>query len=184
MENTPLYMAAFYQRRADRHLRHNRFDEAILSLEEALQCIAKAHVDVKISSALKVVEVLDNEYKRQVERIKLQKLYYEGHKNSPNDQKISVGEEAVEYINSENLVTNSSELKLVIDRTIQDFDARYSNKSNIYKISNKENVEQFDTCQKEIGDTKHLQIYEDLDVDLPPLELPTFDFSSFRKNDD
>lgn len=175
-----LFKAHFHERRAEKHLKHHRYDEAIKCLEKSLYYIDEAYKTIQMPKAIEVLIVQEKEYKRQIQQIQLKKLCYENLKivdEVSNDSNQS----NEELINEQQCLKNSEDqVLLAIDKTMKEYDARFSlDKDNVSNRKEDKNENLF--CGINNDELLEMELKVKEIPLLAPLELPSFDYKVFHR---
>ncbi|XP_055845759.1 nuclear receptor-binding factor 2 [Episyrphus balteatus] len=172
MESAPLNLAHFHERRADKYLKRNRYDEAIKAMETALAYIEDAY---KIISIPKAIEVLDAEKwncSRKLKQINIRQSQYEVPKIptiAPQPSELQQSE------TRQNDLTQASGVS--IHQAIESFDAKYTSSTleSLYEMKqDSEKSERNSTSNEESKNWMAELECKDFPC-LAPLELPAFD---------
>ncbi|KAH8415461.1 hypothetical protein KR222_000291, partial [Zaprionus bogoriensis] len=188
-ENFDYSQAHFHERRSERFIRHHRYEEAIKALETSLLYLQDAYKNVQLEKSKEVLDVLTLDFQRKLRQIEMRKTQ---HGLTKMKDFVQLKETSPMLpLRPEHGVGSAQSVAKAIDKTVQDFDARYTSNGG-RKAATPALVElKVETTAKsdaqaeseEIEGRVTLERSSELDMpSLTPLELPSFDYTMFTSS--
>ncbi|XP_052847291.1 uncharacterized protein LOC128259134 [Drosophila gunungcola] len=196
MDCAPLNLAHFHERRSERFIRNHRYEEAIKALETSLIYMQDAQKRVALPKSIEVLNTLTLDFQRKLRQIEMRKTQHG--LNKLKDFAPLKETSPMLPLRPENGASgaggSAQSVAKAIDKTVQDFDAKFTSSLIIKVPNNLANSEpQMETLRKSdpLKDVDERDPYDNHrltgsdDLDLPslaPLELPSFDYSLFTSS--
>ncbi|KAI8038934.1 hypothetical protein M5D96_007637 [Drosophila gunungcola] len=188
--------AHFHERRSERFIRNHRYEEAIKALETSLIYMQDAQKRVALPKSIEVLNTLTLDFQRKLRQIEMRKTQHG--LNKLKDFAPLKETSPMLPLRPENGASgaggSAQSVAKAIDKTVQDFDAKFTSSLIIKVPNNLANSEpQMETLRKSdpLKDVDERDPYDNHrltgsdDLDLPslaPLELPSFDYSLFTSS--
>ncbi|XP_037938878.1 uncharacterized protein LOC119672006 [Teleopsis dalmanni] len=186
MDCTPLNLAHFHERRANKFLKFHRYNEAYKAIETSLLYLHDAYKNVIYPKSIEVLDTQKWEYERKLKQIQMRKQQHDRLKLKEIVPPVSEG---LGVLRPEPIQTAQSVAKS-IDKTVQDFDAKFNNEvikkqwkeNQHYKMCMEDKTKNNVNTSNSKGQSNQTTCFED-ETDIPslaPLELPIFDTVDFN----
>ncbi|XP_016989244.1 uncharacterized protein LOC108051609 [Drosophila rhopaloa] len=195
MDCAPLNLAHFHERRSERFIRNHRYEEAIKALETSLIYMQDAQKRVALPKSKEVLDTLTLDFQRKLRQIEMRKTQHG--LNKLKDFAPLKETSPMLPLRPENGASGAAgsaqSVAKAIDKTVQDFDAKFTS-SLVSKVPNNlaNSEPQMETLRKsdparndDERDPYDYRLTGSDDLDLPslaPLELPSFDYSLFTSS--
>lgn len=181
--------AHFHERRSERFIRHHRYEEAIKALETSLLYLQDAYKNVQLEKSKEVLDVLTLDFQRKLRQIEMRKTQ---HGLTKMKDFVQIKETSPMLpLRPEHGGGSAQSVAKAIDKTVQDFDAKYTSNA-VRKPATPALVElKVETMSKsdpqaeseEYEGRSTLERSSEHDMpSLTPLELPSFDYSMFTSS--
>ncbi|XP_060660220.1 uncharacterized protein LOC132794021 [Drosophila nasuta] len=183
MDCAPLNLAHFHERRSERFIRHHRYEEAIKALETSLLYLQDAYKNVQLPKSKEVLDTLTLDFQRKLRQIEMRKTQ---HGLTKMKDFVQLKETSPMLpLRPEHGVGSAQSVAKAIDKTVQDFDAKF-----ISTVERKAAIPELKVDNKLTSDTQaesqELNLLErSTENDMPsltPLELPSFDYTLFTSS--
>ncbi|XP_030570234.1 uncharacterized protein LOC115769532 [Drosophila novamexicana] len=189
MDCAPLNLAHFHERRSERFMRHHRYEEAIKALETSLIYLQDAYKNVQLAKSKEVLDTLTLDFQRKLRQIEMRKTQHGLTKLKDFGQLKETS--PMLPLRPEHGVGSAQSVAKAIDKTVQDFDAKFTSTIE-RKVSTPALVElkvetmvnsdpQSDGQEYDSRSTLERSSEHDM-PSLTPLELPSFDYSLFTSS--
>ncbi|XP_034107342.1 uncharacterized protein LOC117570029 [Drosophila albomicans] len=183
MDCAPLNLAHFHERRSERFIRHHRYEEAIKALETSLLYLQDAYKNVQLPKSKEVLDTLTLDFQRKLRQIEMRKTQ---HGLTKMKDFVQLKETSPMLpLRPEHGVGSAQSVAKAIDKTVQDFDAKF-----ISTVERKAAIPELKVDNKLTSDvqaeSQELNLLErSTENDMPsltPLELPSFDYTLFTSS--
>ncbi|XP_062134312.1 uncharacterized protein LOC133844376 [Drosophila sulfurigaster albostrigata] len=183
MDCAPLNLAHFHERRSERFIRHHRYEEAIKALETSLLYLQDAYKNVQLPKSKEVLDTLTLDFQRKLRQIEMRKTQ---HGLTKMKDFVQLKETSPMLpLRPEHGVGSAQSVAKAIDKTVQDFDAKF-----ISTVERKPAIPELKVDNKLTSDvqaeSQELNLLErSTENDMPsltPLELPSFDYTLFTSS--
>ncbi|KAL7733384.1 hypothetical protein ACLKA6_004872 [Drosophila palustris] len=189
MDCAPLNLAHFHERRSERFMRHHRYEEAIKALETSLLYLQDAYKNVQLPKSKEVLDTLTLDFQRKLRQIEMRKTQ---HGLTKMKDFVQLKETSPMLpLRPEHSVGSAQSVAKAIDKTVQDFDAKF-----ISTVERKPATPALVELKVEtmiISDPQaesqefqgHSSLERSSENDMPsltPLELPSFDYTMFTSS--
>ncbi|XP_055911198.1 uncharacterized protein LOC129945457 [Eupeodes corollae] len=174
MESAPLNLAHFHERRADKFLKRNRFDEGIKAMETAMAYIEDAYKIITIPKAIEVLNAEKWHFSRKLKQINIRQSQYEGSRVP------SAAAQPIEPPQQEQANDLDKPSDVCIHQAIENFDAKYTSSTleSLYGTKQEGASESNNSNSTSTNEDSNNWMIELECKDFPclaPLELPAFD---------
>ncbi|KAH8408734.1 hypothetical protein KR215_011763, partial [Drosophila sulfurigaster] len=175
--------AHFHERRSERFIRHHRYEEAIKALETSLLYLQDAYKNVQLPKSKEVLDTLTLDFQRKLRQIEMRKTQ---HGLTKMKDFVQLKETSPMLpLRPEHGVGSAQSVAKAIDKTVQDFDAKFTS-----IVERKAAIPELKVDNKLTSDTQaesqELNLLErSTENDMPsltPLELPSFDYTLFTSS--
>ncbi|EDV96049.1 uncharacterized protein LOC6556967 [Drosophila grimshawi] len=187
MDCAPLNLAHFHERRSERFMRHHRYEEAIKALETSLIYLQDAYKNVQLAKSKEVLDTLTLDFQRKLRQIEMRKTQHGLTKMKDFVQLKETS--AMLPLRPEHGVGSAQSVAKAIDKTVQDFDAKFTStvdripKTTPALVELKVDAMIKNDAQAESQEFHSCSVLErSSEHDMPsltPLELPSFDYTMF-----
>lgn len=186
MDCAPLNLAHFHERRSERFMRHHRYEEAIKALETSLLYLQDAYKNVEIPKSKEVLDTLTLDFKRKLRQIEMRKTQ---HGLTKMKDFVQLKETSPMLpLRPEQGVGSAQSVAKAIDKTVQDFDAKFISTverkpATTALVELKVETMIMSDPQAESQEFQSLERSSENDMpSLTPLELPSFDYTMFTSS--
>ncbi|TDG50345.1 hypothetical protein AWZ03_003250 [Drosophila navojoa] len=188
MDCAPLNLAHFHERRSERFIRHHRYEDAIKALETSLIYIQDAYKNVQMAKSKEVLDTLTLDFQRKLRQIEMRKTQYGLTKMKDFVQLKETS--PMLPLRPEQGVGSAQSVAKAIDKTVQDFDAKFTSTIERKVTPSLVELKVETTIQSDPqSESQEFHSLSTLDrssehemPSLTPLELPTFDYTMFTSS--
>ncbi|XP_034483362.1 uncharacterized protein LOC117788641 [Drosophila innubila] len=189
MDCAPLNLAHFHERRSERFMRHHRYEEAIKALETSLLYVQDAYKNVQLPKSKEVLDTLTLDFQRKLRQIEMRKTQ---HGLTKMKDFVQLKETSPMLpLRPEHGVGSAQSVAKAIDKTVQDFDAKFISTAEripatpaLVELKVETMIKSNPQAEsQEFQGLSSLERSSENDMpSLTPLELPSFDYTMFTSS--